>query len=264
MSDTFWLAAIIERTSRFHRGEGRCAMTRQRDLRLLTALSFSLSLGPQIGHTQEAHTVATERHLVVEAQSNTAAARHETSRVADKGPRIRGIFVPSAGVVGMFSRAAYFQRAPVCDIFETILSQKTASVASRMERQNGAECTIEVTPRQSPPSLSEFLFVQVRTEADRVSSLRFKLVTAQKSAPEGTPGHLAEIASNFFRAMHWNDLAELSPRIKALEPFDVTRYGINLRMIKEETLSGAYDLFVTPQLTSADQAQTSNFEKSED
>lgn len=229
-------------------------MTHDRQFILLAALSLPLSFAPQVCLSEEVQAVFPEPHAVQETEA----------RLAGKGPRIGGIFVPSPGVVGTFSRVVNFQRAPVCDILSSILAQESKSLRSHMERQNERECTIEVTPRQSPASLKESLFIQVRAEADIVSSLRFKLVIAEASDTKVLASRFAEIAASFFNAMHWNDLAELSSRIKALVPFGASGYGINLRMIKEESSSEAFDLFVTPQLSSAIQAQTSSFEKPED
>lgn len=229
-------------------------MTHDRQLILLAALCLPLLLAPQVCLSEEVHVVYPEPHAVQETEA----------RLAGKGPRIGGIFVPSPGVVGTFSRAVNFQRAPLCDILSSILAQESKSVRSHMERQNERECTIEATPLQRPASLNESLFIQVRVEAELVSSLRFKLVIADASNAKVLPSRLAEIAANFFNTMHWNDLAEVSSRVKALVPFDATGYGINLRMIKEETSSDAYDLFVTPRLPSANQAQTYSFEKPED
>ena len=176
MSDPFGLTGKFERTSRFGRGARRCTMKNHRNQRLVTALFLSLTLGPQIGLAQEGYTVATERPLVDEAQAHPAAAYQDTPRLAEKGPRIRGIFVPSPGIVQTFSRAAAFQRAPICDFLSTVVARESTSLGFRIERQNERECTIEVTSRQSPASRNEFLFIQVRAEADLVSSLRFKLV----------------------------------------------------------------------------------------
>lgn len=173
-----------------------------------------------------------------------------------KGKRLQGVAVllpdnsftlPLKGRESAFLRNLRKNGEALCQRFRKENFDTTQWAASSLS-QTVFECSSEAALPNSerPDDPSTFFLIVKGTEDGQILSARVKFIFTEPAQRAPLAARTARMLTVFAEHTDWLDLAEVAPKVAALETFTLENFGISVRFSSEFSGEGRYNLIVAP------------------
>lgn len=175
---------------------------------------------------------------------------------AFKGKRLQGVAVllpDSSFTAPVKGRESAFLRNPqkdgkgLCAAFAEQRFDMTPWAANSFS-QNVFECSSEASfPNAEKPADPSTFFLIVKGDKEgRLFSARVKFIFTEPAQRAPLATSAARMLTAFAEHTHWLDLADMAPKVAALETFTLSSFGITVKFSREFSGDGRYNLIIAP------------------
>lgn len=171
-----------------------------------------------------------------------------------KGKRLDGVAVllpdntfalPVKARESAFLRSMQKDGKGLCEFFDREKFDTTPWAASSLS-QTVFECSSEVAiPNPAKPDDPSTFFLMVKGSEDgRIFSARVKLIFTEPGQRAPMAARAATMLATFAQHTRWLDLAEMAPKVAALETFTLSNFGVSVKFSSEFSGEGRYNLII--------------------